>query len=324
MKLTETPFLDDESMAVLAVAYRARPSSVPQLGALLDPSLVERLPDTLDALKRAGFFRIRGDHLELESPYMAFIAISQARLERLKAETDRTVTLMESLPLLIRNWDLGEARPGEEHPLVATLVHGHEDRWPVWRRHLAMDAPERASWVLPDLGMLREMFAAHSDDIAEDDIAGVIQRARILVRPAELHDPANQQLVAAAAQLGVEVRVLDELPGWFYVAPGSLAGLPVEWGEARPASILLVRTPPVISALEVVFDSLWLRAVSAIATTRGWEPVVELLAQGMTDEAVARFLGLDVRTVRRRVAEAMDDLGATSRFGLGMAWGRRS
>jgi hypothetical protein len=319
MKLTETPLLDDESMAVLAVAYRARPSSVAQLSALLDASLVERLPDTLDALKRAGFFRVRGDHLELESPYMAFIAISQARVERLKAETDRTVTLMESLPLLIRNWDLGEARPGEDHPLVATLVHGHEDRWPVWQRHLAEDAPEWPSWVLPDVGMLRHMFTAHGDDFAE-----VVRRARILVRPAELHDPANQQMVAAAAGLGVEVRVLDELPGWFYVAPGSLAAMPVEWGEERPASILLIRTPPVISALEVVFDALWLRAAPAIATTRGWEPVVELLAQGMTDEAVGRFLGLDVRTVRRRVAEAMDDLGATSRFGLGMAWGRRA
>jgi DNA-binding NarL/FixJ family response regulator len=99
--------------------------------------------------------------------------------------------------------------------------------------------------------------------------------------------------------------------------------MPVEWGEPRPASILLVRTPPVISALEVVFDSLWLRAAPAVPTRRGWEPVVELLAQGMTDEAVGRFLALDARTVRRRVAEAMDELGATSRFGLGVAWGRR-
>jgi DNA-binding NarL/FixJ family response regulator len=51
--------------------------------------------------------------------------------------------------------------------------------------------------------------------------------------------------------------------------------------------------------------------------------VVRLLAQGMTDEAVGRYLGLDVRTVRRRVADAMDELGASSRFMLGAAWERR-
>jgi hypothetical protein len=237
---------------------------------------------------------------------------------RLQAETDRTTTLMESLPFLIRNWDLGEARPGEDHPLVATIIHGRRDRWPMWRHHLTEDAPENPSWVLPDLTMLREMFAGHSDDIAS-----VVRRARMLVHPGELHDPANRELVAAATQLGLEVRVLEGLPSWFYVAAGSLAGMPVEWGEPRPASILLVRTPPVISALEVVFDSLWLRAAPAVPTRRGWEPVVELLAQGMTDEAVGRFLALDARTVRRRVAEAMDELGATSRFGLGVAWGRR-
>ena len=319
MKLTETPLLDDESMAVLAIAYRARPDTVPGLVALLEPPSIERLPDTLAALTRAGFVRIRGDRLALESPYMSFIAISQERVRRLEEETARTVTLMESLPFLIRNWDLGEAGPGEDHPLVATIIHGHEERWPIWRRHLADDEPERPSWVLPDLAMLREMFAAHADDITE-----VVRRARILVRPEELQDPDNQSLIVAAAQLGVEVRVLEELPSWFYVAPGSLAGLPVEWGEIRPASILLVRTPPVISALSVVFDALWQRAVAAIPSSPGWEPVVELLAQGLTDEAVARFLGLDVRTVRRRVAQAMEELGATSRFALGMAWGRRS
>ncbi len=318
MELEETPLLDEASMAVLAVAYRARPASIDELTALLDPALIERLPGALAALERAGFLRRRGARLTLESPYTAYIAISQARATRLREETDRTVTLMESLPLLIRNWDLGEARPGEDHPLVANVVHGQEDRWPIWRRHLAEDAPEEPSWVLPDLSMLRQMFAAHGEDIA-----GIVHRARVLVRPGEFRDPANQELIRAAVGLGIEVRVLEHLPGWFYVAPGSLAGLPVEWGETRPASILFVRTPPVISALAVVFESLWLRATPAVSTPRGWEPVIELLAQGMTDAAVARFLGLDVRTVRRRVAQASEELGATSRFGLGVQWGRR-
>ena len=203
---------------------------------------------------------------------------------------------MGALPNLIRNWDLGEAQPGQEHPLVASLVHGRELRWPTLQRHLAEEAPARPSWVLPDPALVHELAETGS---------------RVLVRSHGAELP------------GVEVRALAELPGWFYVDE-NLAALPVTWGEDDPSSILLVRTPPVISALAAVFEALWNRAVPVTIEAHGWEPVVGLLAQGLTDEAIAQSLGLDVRTVRRRVAEAMEELGAVSRFTLGAAWERRN
>jgi DNA-binding NarL/FixJ family response regulator len=42
--------------------------------------------------------------------------------------------------------------------------------------------------------------------------------------------------------------------------------------------------------------------------------LLELLADGLKDEAVARALGVSVRTVRRMVAELMNRLDARSRF----------
>lgn len=320
MKLTEGEFLDAESMDVLATAYRARPATRADLAALLEPDAAARLDDTLLALRRAGFVRLTGERLELESPYTSFVALSQARVQRLEAETARTVAMMQALPLLIRNWDLGEAPEGEEHPLAAVVVHGRENHWEVWRRHLAEEQPERPSWVLPDLGMLREDFPWRAEEVAGGAATG---SARVIVRPSDIDDAANQELVAVSAALGVEVRVLDELPSWFYVDADRVAGFPVNWGEAWPTSMILVRTPPIIAALGELFDSLWRRAEPAVPARSGWEPVIRLLAQGMTDEAVARFLGLDVRTVRRRVADAMEELGATSRFALGSAWERR-
>ena len=323
MRPEETPLLDAESMAVLLIAYRARPRTVDELVPLLEKSSLARLDDSLVALDRAGFVTVTNGELSLESPYMAFIAIAAARMERLQSETTRTVTLMESLPLLIRNWDLGEARPGEDHPLVASVVHGREDRWPIWHRHLTEEKPKRPSWVLPDAAMLREMFAGNAESMVATLQQGGV-RPRFIMRPDAIDDPRNQQLVEASRGVGVDVRVLDNLPGWFYVDSDTLAGLPVTWGESRPPSVLFIRTPPVIAALNVVFETLWARAEPVHAQAHGWEPVVRLLAQGMTDEAVGRYLGLDVRTVRRRVAEAMSDLGATSRFALGMAWKERS
>jgi DNA-binding NarL/FixJ family response regulator len=42
----------------------------------------------------------------------------------------------------------------------------------------------------------------------------------------------------------------------------------------------------------------------------------------MTEEAIAAQLHLSTRTVRRRIAEAMDSHGVTNRFTLGRAWSR--
>jgi DNA-binding NarL/FixJ family response regulator len=47
------------------------------------------------------------------------------------------------------------------------------------------------------------------------------------------------------------------------------------------------------------------------------------LARGAKDEQIARALGLSLRTVRRRIAEIMADLGADSRFQAGVEAVRR-
>ncbi|MDQ2698400.1 MAG: hypothetical protein M3Y46_06370 [Actinomycetota bacterium] len=320
MNRTSPVFLDAATLDLLAVAYRARPRTVAELAELLDPDAATRLPSALRALRDAGFVRLDGDRLEFESVYAAFIGASRDRISRLEADTAQTVAMMEALPHLIRNWDLGEAEADAGHPLAARLVHGREHHWETWRRHLVEHAPDRPSWVLPDLRALREDFPWVAADVAGSD-AG--RRARVIVRPSDLEDAANHELVAVSAALGAEVRVLDDLPGWFYVDASLLAGLPVTWGESWPTTMVLIETPPVIAALNLVFDELWRRAVPAVAVEHGWEPVIRLLAQGLTDEAVARYLGLDVRTVRRRVADAMEALGASSRFMLGAAWARR-
>ncbi|MEU8383793.1 LuxR C-terminal-related transcriptional regulator [Streptosporangium sp. NPDC048865] len=48
-----------------------------------------------------------------------------------------------------------------------------------------------------------------------------------------------------------------------------------------------------------------------------------LAAQGVPDEMIARQLGLSVRTVRARFADAMAELGAQSRFQAGVEASRR-
>ncbi|HEX6875106.1 MAG TPA: helix-turn-helix domain-containing protein, partial [Nocardioidaceae bacterium] len=47
------------------------------------------------------------------------------------------------------------------------------------------------------------------------------------------------------------------------------------------------------------------------------------LTRGAKDEQIARTLGVSLRTVRRRIAELMDELGADSRFQAGAEAVRR-
>ena len=51
--------------------------------------------------------------------------------------------------------------------------------------------------------------------------------------------------------------------------------------------------------------------------------LVELLELGLKDEAIARYLGVSLRTVRRRVAHLMAVNGVDTRFQLGWALARR-
>jgi DNA-binding NarL/FixJ family response regulator len=51
--------------------------------------------------------------------------------------------------------------------------------------------------------------------------------------------------------------------------------------------------------------------------------LLALMAAGLKDEVVARRLGLSLRTVRRRIANLMDELGADTRFQAGLEAARR-
>lgn len=46
--------------------------------------------------------------------------------------------------------------------------------------------------------------------------------------------------------------------------------------------------------------------------------ILECLARGQTDDAIARSLGISTRTLNRRMARMMDALGAQTRFQLGI------
>lgn len=140
-----------------------------------------------------------------------------------------------------------------------------------------------------------------------------------------LDDPGVLARVTAEVANGEKGRVLAGVPLKLSIADRTMALLPLlhadEWNEH---ATLVIQPSVLLDSLVALFEALWARAVP-FATAReglGVDPelveVVSLLATGMTDERMARHLGTSDRTVRRRIAAALDALGAKTRFQAGL------
>ncbi|MEU5723851.1 helix-turn-helix transcriptional regulator [Micromonospora sp. NPDC047738] len=146
----------------------------------------------------------------------------------------------------------------------------------------------------------------------------------LLVEAEVLESPAASGTLTRFAAAGIEVRVRGRLPSGYYVM-GEHAALPLKWGDDLAGSAYqfhLVRSAVLVAALTSLFEELWRTAVPLGAANDPHRRVVALLAQGLTDDAIARRLGLSVRTVRARVARVMAELGVRTRFQAGVVAAR--
>lgn len=136
--------------------------------------------------------------------------------------------------------------------------------------------------------------------------------------------------LAAVEQLsrsGEQVRVLPNLRLKFCVADNRLAFLPRP-PESGVDAAIMVHSSALLDALVKLFDALWQRALPlqpppTRLAPNGQAPgldrqrIINLLLSGLTDEAIARQLGRSHRSVQRRVAALMAELGAHTRFQAG-------
>jgi hypothetical protein len=86
----------------------------------------------------------------------------------------------------------------------------------------------------------------------------------------------------------------------------------------------VVRHPLLVEALQWQFEAIWDTAVPIVASTYTEsdprrQMLMSLLMTGSTDQAIASNLGINVRSVRRWIAELMDELGVSTRLQLGAA-----
>ncbi|MFJ9012575.1 helix-turn-helix transcriptional regulator [Streptomyces canus] len=156
---------------------------------------------------------------------------------------------------------------------------------------------------------------------------GIVSRG-IYAAPA-LEDPKALSRALRMVELGEQARVLPSVPLKLLVVDGCRALLPLTASVAGGYCAVVVWHSAVTEALQKLFEMAWQQAIPLGQAADDGElsesdrTLTRLLAAGMKDEAVARHLGVSLRTLRRRVSELQERLGATSRFQLGMRASQR-
>lgn len=144
--------------------------------------------------------------------------------------------------------------------------------------------------------------------------------ARAAVSQRDYYAENIQPCIAA----GEQARVLPTVPVKLSVYDGRLAMVSLSDSEAEIVrSMLLVRQSSLLDALVGLFETSWRAALPMHLGTR--EPsslrpierkIVELLASGITDHAIAELLGISRRTLSRNLESLTTRAGVVNRFQL--------
>ncbi|WNV84103.1 LuxR C-terminal-related transcriptional regulator [Umezawaea sp. Da 62-37] len=170
----------------------------------------------------------------------------------------------------------------------------------------------------------------------EDHVALEVGTRARQVQWRVIYDRSGVELPGRLAEIvhlvaaGERARVTPALPFKLGLVDARVAVLPIA-SNGVVDKVLLIRPSALLDVLISTFDLYWdrgipftPRSVSAGAADEVADPqLLALLAAGLTDESIARQLGLAPRTVQRRVRQLMDRSGAQTRFQAGVQAMRR-
>ncbi|MEV5317696.1 LuxR C-terminal-related transcriptional regulator [Streptomyces sp. NPDC052687] len=138
-------------------------------------------------------------------------------------------------------------------------------------------------------------------------------------------DAATMHHARWLEERGARVRTVPSLPNRMIVIDRRVALVAAD-AEDTAAGAYIVSGPGLLTMLVRLFEYVWADASplgepprpSPTGLTRTQEEALRLMAQGRTDESIAKSLGVSVRTARRLVGTVITSLDARSRFQAGV------
>ncbi|QZY28864.1 helix-turn-helix transcriptional regulator [Nocardioides coralli] len=282
----------------------------------------EELAQEACPLVELGLVRIDGERIVV--PPLAEVV---ARLVQRESRVAATAAgRLDALALAVPHLVAAASRPDDEeyeevHPLDGELSSGGNPLQLIGE--MLRTTQGEMLWLRPDAWAM-EREALVTKMLGEILATGRTSRAIYPVRAATEAPDA----LLARARLGEQIRVISDLPTRMFILGDAHAVLPEPIGYTDSPRVH-VRQRAVVAALRFWFEALWERATPMPEFDLGEARpdlrrfLLEQLVAGATDAAVARTLGVSLRTVRRRIASMMEELGVDSRFQLGVEAARR-
>jgi DNA-binding CsgD family transcriptional regulator len=212
--------------------------------------------------------------------------------------------------------------------LPAHLVHAITDQAEISEFSAALMNTARQDWMtLEDFRIEMPLTADYA--LPPLPALGGRVRCRSIYSARCMDDPVARQIIGECVRAGEQARLLPQVPMKMKLADQSTALLPL---TPSGTAGLVVKAPVIIAALREYFELLWDRATPLTAPrsepgagrpTPAQQKVLELMAEGLADAAIARRADISITTVRRHITALMTRLDVTSRFALGAAAQRR-
>lgn len=269
-----------------------------------------------------GLVRLDGERVVV--PPMASVVADLVRGEASRAST--VASRLDALAWAVPHLVAATTRPAEDQlsevrPMDGELSSGGNVLEMMGQ--LLRTSRGDMLWLRPDAwAMPRE--SAISQLLAEAMAGGRKSRAIYPVRALKEAPDA----LRTRARLGEQIRVISELPTRMFILGDAHAVLPEPLGYADEPRVH-IRQRSVVAALTYWFEALWAKATPVPDFDTGEARpdlrrfLLEQLVAGSQDEVIARKLGISLRTVRRRIAALMTELGVDTRFQAGVEAVRR-
>jgi DNA-binding Lrp family transcriptional regulator len=274
----------------------------------------------LSRLVAVGLVSLERGVVVAEPPEQAVGRLISDEALRLQSANEQLDALRSLLPSLTADHVATEVPSGE---LVHLQAVDLTEIVPLFQGLAALSTGEFC-WLRPDQW---HFPVGHEIDrfVSQLVQAGRASRA---IYPARVLEEAPD-VVRMRADVGENVRILASVPTRMAVFGDDAAVVPEQWGSDA-GRVLVIREPVLVKVARSLFENMWERALPVPGMdgqVRGRASdrrlLLDQLAGGAKDEQIARALGLSLRTVRRRVADVLDELGVDSRFQAGVEAVRR-
>ncbi len=274
----------------------------------------------LSRLVELGLVEVVDGAVVAAPPHGPLNRLITEKAQRLRAVSEQIESLRSLLPVFSQE-HVAEDQEGE--PVIGKVIEGGHVS--AILREVAQESSGDLLWLRPDQWQITA--GMQTDDLVREFTAlGRRSRAIYPARVLEL----SPETVQARTELGEEVRIIARVPSRMAIMGDGGVLVPERWGVNNERR-LLIRQQSVVMSMHQLFERLWERALPVPGLGAGQFQkfsrertlLLQELAVGAKDEQIARSMGLSLRTVRRRVADLVDELGVESRFQAGVEAARR-